>query len=180
MALYDGRRHVFTVANVGDSMCVLSRGGRAVKLHRVHRFSDSKECLPEKERVEAAGSAVVNNRVDGILAVSRAFGDVSFKTGARGAPPVIAVPDIISEVITPMTEFAVIASDGLWDVMEPQLVVNFVRKMVNKRNDLQAVAAELVQEALARGSVDNVTVLIVSFHMPALKEGGNDDGEKKE
>jgi serine/threonine protein phosphatase PrpC len=46
--------------------------------------------------------------------------------------------------------------------------------VVNKKHDLQAVCAELVQEALARGSVDNVTVLIVSFHMPAPKE------EKKE
>ena len=152
-------------------MCVLSRGGRAVKLHRVHRFSDSKECIPEKERVEAAGSAIVNNRVDGVLAVSRAFGDVSFKNaGPNGKPPVIAVPDIYSEVITPMTEFAVVASDGLWDVMEPQLVVNFVRKIVNKKNDLQEAAAELVREALARGSVDNVTVLIVSFHMSPPKE----------
>jgi len=47
------------------------------------------------------------------------------------------VPDIVSEIITPMTEFGVLASDGLWDIMEPQLVVNFVRKMLNKKNNLQ-------------------------------------------
>ena len=47
------------------------------------------------------------------------------------------MPDIVSEIITPMTEFGVLASDGLWDIMEPQLVVNFVRKMLNKKNNLQ-------------------------------------------
>ena len=62
---------------------------------------------------------------------SRAFGDISFKTGTDSK--VVAIPDKC-EVITPMTEFAIIASDGLWDVMNPQLAVNFVRKMLSKQN----------------------------------------------
>lgn len=64
-----------------------------------------------------------------------------------------------------MTEFGVIATDGLWDVMAPQVVINFVRKKLSKRADLQESARELVQEAMARGSVDNCTVLIISFHL---------------
>merc|ERR1712023_532946 len=28
VAVYDGRKKIFTVANVGDSMCILSRGGK--------------------------------------------------------------------------------------------------------------------------------------------------------
>ena len=66
LALYDGRRHVLTVANVGDSMCVLSRGGRAVKLHRTHRLGAGTGGEPgdasERTRVENAGGAVINNR----------------------------------------------------------------------------------------------------------------------
>jgi len=66
-----------------------------------------------------------------------------------------------------MTEFGVVATDGLWDVMAPQLVVNFVRKRLSKRRDadLQECSRELVQEAVARGTVDNVTVLLMTFHM---------------
>jgi len=60
VAIYDGRRHVLTVANVGDSMCVLSRGGRAVRLHRQHRLGP--EDSAERTRVENAGGAVINNR----------------------------------------------------------------------------------------------------------------------
>lgn len=60
IAIYDGRKHVLTVANVGDSMCVLSRGGRAVKLHRMHRLGA--DDAAERTRVEQAGGAVINNR----------------------------------------------------------------------------------------------------------------------
>jgi serine/threonine protein phosphatase PrpC len=66
-----------------------------------------------------------------------------------------------------MTEFGIIATDGLWDVMAPQLAVNFVRKMLAapRKADLEECSRELVQEALARGSVDNITCLIMGFHM---------------
>jgi serine/threonine protein phosphatase PrpC len=59
IALYDGRRHMLTVANIGDSMCVLSRGGRAVKMHKTHRLKDEQE---ECKRVEAAGGTIKNHR----------------------------------------------------------------------------------------------------------------------
>jgi len=63
-----------------------------------------------------------------------------------------------------MTEFAIVATDGLWDVMTPQMAVTFVRNMLHKHRDLEEVAKGLSQEAITRGSVDNVTVLIMSFH----------------
>lgn len=58
LALYDGRRHVLTVANVGDSMCVLSRGGRAVTMLHMHRLNNAEE----RQRVERAGGTVINSR----------------------------------------------------------------------------------------------------------------------
>lgn len=108
-----------------------------------------------------------NDRVNGILAVSRAFGDTQFK-GANGdtlTGPVVATPELCTEVITPMTEFAIVASDGLWDVLAPQAAVNCVRKNLAKKCDLRAAAQDLVETALAKGSVDNVTVLLMSFHL---------------
>jgi serine/threonine protein phosphatase PrpC len=173
IVLYDGRRSVLTVANVGDSMCVLSRAGRAIKMHRQHRLNDE----AERQRVEAAGGQVLKNRVHGVLAVSRAFGDTRFKDGDGDAGagtgkggltcgPVIAVPDVYSEVCTPHTEFCVVATDGLWDVMTPQQAVNFVRTKLSKKVELQTCARDLAQEATKkRGSVDNVTVILLVFHL---------------
>lgn len=110
-------------------------------------------------------------RVNGLLAVSRAFGDTQFKPEKDEDNPtrcpdglVISTPEVCAEHITPMTEFAIIATDGLWDVMTPQMAVTFVRNLLHKHRDLEAAAKGLSQEALTRGSVDNVTVLIMSFH----------------
>jgi serine/threonine protein phosphatase PrpC len=52
------RSNQLTVASVGDSMCILSRSGRAVRLHKVHRLDDEEEC----ERVRNAGGSVLNRR----------------------------------------------------------------------------------------------------------------------
>ena len=111
------------------------------------------------------GIGIVINRVNGILAVSRAFGDIQFKD-QESVGVVIAVPEIYSEVITPMTEFAVIATDGLWDVVSPQAAINLARETLAAPSvDLRDVAQLLVKEALKLGSVDNVTVLVISFHL---------------
>jgi len=59
IAVYDGRKHVLTVANVGDSVCILSRAGRAVSIHRTHRL----DSVEERGRITAMGGTVVNSRV---------------------------------------------------------------------------------------------------------------------
>lgn len=160
--LYDGRSRVLTVANVGDSMCVISRGGKAVRFHRTHRIGDEED---EVSRVKKAGGSVLNKRVNGLLAISRAYGDTQFKSADKASSPVIATPDVVSEVITPMTEFAIAATDGLWDVIEPQAAVNFVKRKLLKKQDSTSIVQDLVKDALDRGSVDNVTAVIVMFHL---------------
>mmetsp|Transcript_9981 Transcript_9981/g.13725 ORF Transcript_9981/g.13725 Transcript_9981/m.13725 type:complete len:1417 (+) Transcript_9981:52-4302(+) len=166
IAVYDGRKHLFTVAGVGDSMCVLSRGGRAVVLNKMHRLDNE----VERERIRQAGGTVLNSRVNGILAVSRAFGDIEFKgedslTGGKAEGKLlIADPEVHSEIITPMTEFVIIATDGLWDIMSPQVAVSFVRKFLSQHHDLQHAVNSLTAEAVKRGSVDNVTALIMTFN----------------
>ena len=136
VAVYDGSRKVLTLANVGDSLCVLSRGGRAVRMHRTHRLGRGAEDSDERKRVEAAGGRIINSRVNGVLSVSRAFGDISLKdySGGTNVGLVLSVPGVVQEVITPMTEFAVIGTDGLWDAMEPQQVVNFLRSKVTNHH----------------------------------------------
>ncbi|GJZ74060.1 probable protein phosphatase 2C 59 [Tanacetum coccineum] len=62
------------VANVGDSHAVISRGGKAFVVSRDHKLDRS----DERQRIEDAGGFVMwagTWRVDGFLAVSRAFGD---------------------------------------------------------------------------------------------------------
>jgi serine/threonine protein phosphatase PrpC len=49
---------MLTVAGVGDSLCVLSRNGRAIVMNKMHRL----DIATEKERVRNNGGTVINNR----------------------------------------------------------------------------------------------------------------------
>jgi protein phosphatase 1G len=63
------------VANAGDSRCVASIKRNAQDLSLDHK-PDNPE---EKARIEAAGGYVEENRVKGILNLSRSLGDVEYK-----------------------------------------------------------------------------------------------------
>ena len=75
------KRTLYT-ANVGDARAVLSRGGRAVRLTYDHKGSDAKEA----KRITDAGGFVMNNRVNGVLAVTRSLGDSAMKEFVVGSP----------------------------------------------------------------------------------------------
>jgi serine/threonine protein phosphatase PrpC len=72
--------------------------------------------------------------------------------------PVTAEPEVVSLRITSADQFLVLGSDGLWDVITDQEAVGLVHDTVK---DPALCAKRLVQEALARGSTDNVTAVVV-------------------
>ncbi len=152
-------------ANVGDSRAVLSRNGVAIELTKDHKPEDPDEWA----RIEAAGGKVVwcdeseLYRINGNMALSRAVGDRSER------PYVTADPDI---TVTPMNveqdEFIVVASDGLWDVISSEEVVDLIHYLL-LQVDPDIIADLVTEEALLRGTTDNVTVVIIflkSRHRP--------------
>ena len=58
------------------------RGGKAVRLTYDHKGSDAQEA----KRIMDAGGFVMNNRVNGILAVTRSLGDSKMKEFVVGSP----------------------------------------------------------------------------------------------
>merc|ERR1712086_957267 len=118
-------RNTLWFANVGDSEAILSVHGKAVPMSKRHRpcecnQSGSKCQCPEKLRIEEAGGFVMRKRIMGLLAVSRAFGDVDSKPthpnstlgtygGRYTGDFVISTPYITSQPITESTEFVVLA-----------------------------------------------------------------------
>ncbi len=114
-------------ANCGDSRSVLSKKGKAKELS-----IDHKPNLPnEKRRIERAGGYVDDNRVNGMLALSRAFGDFEYKRDKNLKPSeqiVSIIPDITVEKIAADCEFIVCACDGIWDCMDNQQCVTWFSK----------------------------------------------------
>jgi len=115
--------------NTGDSRFILSYNGRAVPVTVDHKPSN----MQEKARICNAGGFVDNDRVNGILGVARAFGDYHFKSKPNMLPhqqPVTALPDVRTVEIDSSIDFLVIASDGIWDLMSNQEVVDFISQVV--------------------------------------------------
>mmetsp|Transcript_7580 Transcript_7580/g.12768 ORF Transcript_7580/g.12768 Transcript_7580/m.12768 type:complete len:598 (-) Transcript_7580:176-1969(-) len=76
-ALVLGRR--LFCANVGDSRTMICRNFAPILMSEDHKPTREDEA----KRIRDAGGFVINNRVMGELAVSRAFGDVDFKKGIQ-------------------------------------------------------------------------------------------------
>ncbi|KAJ4953289.1 hypothetical protein NE237_030121 [Protea cynaroides] len=158
------------VANCGDSRAVLYRGGVAVPLTRDHK----PDRPDEMERIEAAGGRVINwngYRVLGVLATSRSIGDHYLK------PYVISEPEVIVSKRTEADEYLILASDGLWDVLSNEVACEVVRRcfdgQLKKRFSKMGTrfrggcaaeaAAVLAELAMARGSKDNISVVVVEL-----------------
>lgn len=108
-------------ANAGDSRTVMCEKGVAVDLSKDH-----KPDLPEeRSRIIKAGGEVVEGRVNGMLALSRAIGDFDYKpiTPPKDAQPtwflnnhmVTAFPDVVVKPLHKDVEFLILACDGIWD-----------------------------------------------------------------
>jgi protein phosphatase PTC1 len=98
------RQRVLYTANVGDARIVLCRNGRALRLSYDHKGSDENE----GRRVAAAGGLILNNRVNGVLAVTRALGDAYMKDLVTGHP--YTTETVIQ---ADQDEFLILACDGV-------------------------------------------------------------------
>ncbi|KAI1175816.1 protein serine/threonine phosphatase 2C [Nemania sp. FL0916] len=156
------RQRVLYTANVGDARIILCRAGKALRLSYDHKGSDANE----GDRIAAAGGLILNNRVNGVLAVTRALGDSYLKELVTGRP--YTTETIIQPEVD---EFIIIACDGLWDVCSDQEAVDLIRD----KTDAVAASKILVDHALARFSTDNLSCMIIRFDKAALLDQSNKD-----
>jgi len=140
------------VANAGDSRVVLVSDDGAKRLSVDHVATDPSEVRGVQER----GGHVVNNRVGGTLAVTRALGDHSLKGGSGG---VTAEPYCCTHTCGAADRFVVMASDGVWDVISDADVQRLV--LQHAHLPPPEIAQKLVQAAIAGMSRDNISALVV-------------------
>lgn len=98
------RQRVLYTANVGDARIILCRNGKALRLSYDHKGSDENE----GKRIANAGGLILNNRVNGVLAVTRALGDTYMKDLVTGHP--YTTETVIQH---DLDEFIIIACDGV-------------------------------------------------------------------
>lgn len=138
----------------GDSRAVVG-----LRCGGVRRLSvDHTTQVPEEvARVRAAGGSVEWGRLGGCLPMTRGLGNFGLESeGFACLPDVAAVP--WREV-----DFLVVASDGLWDVLEDEKCCVLVRELGRTAASLGKTAELLARHARALGSCDDVAVVVAYF-----------------
>ena len=149
----------------------------------------------EKERILAAKSQVFMRRVNGTLAVSRAFGDFEYKEIyiAQGEEErkkeeekvktetplernsrfaVSAVPDVEIRKLDGNEFVVTVACDGVWDMLNNEEAIQYLQYQFKCGKKLQNIANELLDTSIAKGSRDNLTAIVACFN-----PSGRHDGE---
>ncbi|GBG25552.1 Protein phosphatase, putative [Hondaea fermentalgiana] len=177
-ALFPETRQL-VVAWVGDSRAVLCRNGRAVPLTRDHRPAVDAD---ERQRVLDMGGVLSGSgRLFHDLNLSRAMGSFKHKGHDLYAilPPfsetketdndrrlqaqnvLSSVPEICDVRLTAEDHFVIIASDGVWDVVENEIAVEICREALHSGATANEAAETLVHHAIRAGSADNLSVAIM-------------------
>ncbi|XP_047333859.1 probable protein phosphatase 2C 33 [Impatiens glandulifera] len=142
------------IGNVGDSRAVIGTRDNDDSLIAVQLTLDLKPSLPAEaarikkcrgrifalqEEPEVARVWLPNNNSPG-LAMARAFGDFCLKDFG-----LISVPDITYRNLTNKDEFVVLATDGIWDVLSNEDVVNIVASVPTRSSAARAVVQSAVR-----------------------------------
>ncbi len=144
------------IGNLGDSRTIVCTGDTLI-LETV----DHKTIL-EKERIITSGGIIKNNRLDGIMDISRGFGDYTenlklLHNQYLGIDaPLSSKPDIYMLNLSkwPGPIKLVMASYGLWDVFSNTQVV----KHFETEN-----CKQIISQAKSNGSTDNITVMVINI-----------------
>lgn len=167
------------IINVGDSRAVLSsnKGKRVLQLSNDHKPNEKRE---KKRILEHQGVVYqVNNIkkiyrvIPGNLTVSRSIGDMGSKLPQFGGKEkvIISVPEVTTIKLDESADFIILGSDGVFDNIGNQEMVDSIWATVKSRETLAAdfheqagVGADMmVKFALSRKSKDNLTGIFVGL-----------------
>ncbi|CAI9089472.1 OLC1v1024055C1 [Oldenlandia corymbosa var. corymbosa] len=142
------------IGNIGDSRAILGSKDGGDKMVAIQLTVDLKPDLPrEAERIKRCKGRVFalqdEPEVQRVwlpfddapgLAMARAFGDFCLKEYG-----VISIPEFSHRILTEKDKFIVLASDGVWDVLSNDEVVEIVSSASTRSS-----AARIVVESAAR------------------------------
>ena len=138
-------------ANVGDSKAYIIYDKTYKQISSDHKCSVEDEA----QRIRSNGGKISKNRVMGQLILTRTLGDLYVKQFG-----VINTPDISVNEITTNTKYVVIASDGVWDVIDLDTLVN----MSKAGKSVGEFCSDIVKLSISKGTKDNVSCIVISFN----------------
>jgi protein phosphatase 2C family protein 2/3 len=184
------------VANAGDSRAVLSTEGTVIPMSFDHKPLNAEErtrivnaggfvefgrvngiktllcliCIISWQIRAVVALKLIADFILGNLALSRALGDFEFKRNSdlpAEKQIVTADPQIIDHSLNTEDEFLIIACDGIWDCVENEPCVYYVRLLLALGKTLSQICEDLMDKCLCADpggpGCDNMTVVLVAF-----------------
>ena len=138
-------------ANVGDSKAYLINKNNIKLITKEHKCND----INEVARIRKNGGVVFQKRVFGTLILTRSIGDTQMKNFG-----VISTPDIYSQPIYDNDMYVILASDGLWDVVEYEDILRLSKEKIS----CFEFSKKLIKLARDRDTRDNVSCIVVQLN----------------
>jgi len=157
VALFIGKKGF--VANVGDTRAVWCSDGVPFRVSLDHK----PDVPAETSRIKNLGGTITTTynsngqatfRVNGMLAVSRALGDTPLHPYVSSDPEVHGPLNLDAQS---RNQFVILACDGVWDVITDSEATSIVAPITNP----EEASRRLRDEAFARGSTDNISVMVI-------------------
>merc|ERR1719324_88091 len=159
-------------ANLGDSMAYLNRHDKDQEIQAIPLQIRQHKCwmMKEKERILRAGGAVENGRINGVLEVSRAFGDITLKKFG-----VLCSPEYMKFTVDrSKDQYVILACDGFWNAWPAGEALEFTTDLVESEEaraereeedvDYKGCCRDLVQHVVEeKKAQDNVSVILLRF-----------------
>lgn len=144
-------------ANIGDSRGYILSNTTLTQITKEHNCRNDEEV----SRIKKSGGIVFNNRVYGTLMLTRSFGDKELKKHG-----VISEPDFFVKKIDEDDKFVIIASDGVWDTVKENDILELEKK---SRNGDWAFSSDefskkIVRLAVDKGTMDNVSCIVIKLN----------------
>jgi len=147
------------IAHLGDSRCLVCSKNNILYESIDHKPDNSEEY----KRIISHKASVYNNRINGNLNLSRAFGDYFYKQLNKyivsNIPYVKTIP--LNKVY-----FILLFTDGISDVIDNYELYTYVRYRLELGDSIQHITRNIIHACIYRKSSDNMTICIVA------KEGG--------
>lgn len=172
------------VLNIGNSRAVVATRDGAQTITQEHDGSNAEEVA----RVRNAGGFFQDGKVNNLIRVTRAIGDLELKDRKHLTFPnrrmtediVIATPDIFCRKITSRDYFLVMATAEVWEHLSTKAVIHLVTDALRKGENSRSCAKKVASAALASGARGPLTVMLLIFgNAKALQDKGANHPSRK-
>ena len=141
---------IIYIANCGDTRASLISPINYLRLSKDHR-TDNKE---EQERIINCGGNIINNRVMGMLMLTRAFGDFELEKNGVYCEPFI---NKVQVDLNQKNQFVILATDGIWDLNSEREIM----EMIMFDNNCTSLVQNIVKNTLRKDAWDNLSIFAI-------------------